>query len=85
MQHLGFPVVVLVSLAKSGFALIYGVDSSTLVPGGTYSTAKGEGFTKAIIRAYEAWEGGGQVDPNFIGSYNNARAAGITNIDAYWL
>ena len=83
MQYLGFPAVVLVSLAKSGFALIYGVDSSTLVPGGTYSTAKGEGFTKAIIRAYEAWEGGGQVGPNFID--NNARATGITNIDAYLL
>ena len=55
-----------------------------LVPEGTYSTAKGEGFTKAIIRAYEAWGGGGW-DPNFIGSYNNARAVGITNIDAYWL
>ena len=59
------------------------VGSSTLVPEGTYSTAKGEGFTEAIIRAYKAWGGDGQVDPNFIGSYNNARAAGITNIDAY--
>ncbi|KZP08576.1 glycoside hydrolase family 25 protein [Athelia psychrophila] len=29
-------------------------------------------------------EAGGQVDPNFVGSYNNARAAGYTNIDAYW-
>ena len=58
--------------------------SSTLVPEGTYSTAKGEGFTKAIIRAYEAWGGGGQ-DPSFIVSYNNASAVGITNIDAYWL
>ena len=55
-----------------------------LVPEGTYSTSKGEGFTKAIIRVYEAWGGGGW-DPNFIGSYNNARAVGITNIDAYWL
>ena len=60
------------------------VGSSTLVPEGTYSTAKGEGFTKAIIRAYEAW-GGGDQDPNFIGSYNNARAARITNINTYWL
>lgn len=77
---------VLASLASSGVALIQGVDSSTLVPEGTYSTAKGEGFTKAVIRAYEeACGSGGQVDPNFVGSYKNARAGGISSIDAYWL
>jgi len=27
---------------------------------------------------------GGEVDPNFVSSYKNSRAAGITNIDAYW-
>lgn len=24
------------------------------------------------------------MDPNFVATYNNARAAGITNIDTYW-
>lgn len=66
-------------------ALIYAVDSSQLVPEATYAKAKGEGFTKAIIRGYEEACGvGGEVDPNWVGSYNNARAAGITNIDVYW-
>ena len=70
---------------SSTLALIYGVDSSTLVSEATYAKAKSEGFTKAIIRGYEEACGvGGQVDPNFVPSYNNARAAGITNIDTYW-
>ncbi|GJJ12717.1 hypothetical protein Clacol_006961 [Clathrus columnatus] len=44
-----------------------------------------EGFTKAIIRGYEeACDIGGQVDPNFVPSYNNAQAVGITKIDTYW-
>jgi hypothetical protein len=69
----------------SSLALIHGVDSSALVPEATYHKAKGEGFTKAVIRGYEEACGvGGEVDPNFVGSYNNARAAGITNIDTYW-
>ena len=71
--------------ASSTLALVYGVDSSTLVSEATYAKAKSEGFTKAIIRGYEEACGvGGQVDPNFVPSYNNARAAGITNIDTYW-
>ena len=67
------------------YALVSGVDSSTLVSTATYSKAKSEGFTKAIIRGFEeACSVGGEIDPNFVGSYNNARAAGYTNIDAYW-
>ncbi|KAI8867500.1 glycoside hydrolase [Ramicandelaber brevisporus] len=55
--------------------LTHAVDSSTL----------GNGFTKAIIRGYqEACGSGGRVDPNFVSSYNNARAADFTDIDAYW-
>ncbi|KAG0057121.1 hypothetical protein BGZ83_001555 [Gryganskiella cystojenkinii] len=65
--------------------LVYGVDSSSLVSQATFTKAKGQGFTKAIIRGYqEACSNGGRVDPNFVPTYNNARAAGITNIDMYW-
>ncbi|KAF8322106.1 glycoside hydrolase [Clavulina sp. PMI_390] len=73
------------SYATGATALVYGVDSSQLVSTATYTKAKGEGFTKAIIRGYEEACGvGGQVDPNFVSTYNNARSAGITNIDTYW-
>lgn len=78
-------IFVIASLASSTLALVHGTDSSTLVSQATYTKAKGEGFTKAIIRGYqEACGSGGRVDPNFVATYNNARAAGITNIDAYW-
>lgn len=66
-------------------ALISGVDSSQLVTEATYAKARSEGFTKAIIRGYEEACGvGGEVDPNFVASYNNARAAGYTDIDTYF-
>jgi len=78
-------IVTLFTLASSTLALVHGVDSSTLVSTATYAKAKSEGFTKAVIRGYyEACAAGGNVDPNFVNSYNNARAAGITNIDTYW-
>ena len=71
--------------ASSALALVHGVDSSTLVSQTTYAKALGEGFTKAIIRGYEeACSAGGKVDPNFVPSYNNARAAGYTSIDTHW-
>lgn len=67
----------LAAFTASVSATILGVDSSSLVPESTYSTAKGEGFTKAVIRGFEEACGvGGQVDPNFVSSYKNARAAG---------
>lgn len=70
-------VVALTALAASASATVYGVDSSSLVPEGTYAIAKSEGFTKVVIRGYEeACGSGGEVDPNFVDSYNNARAAG---------
>lgn len=73
-------------LASAAHALVHGVDSSTLLPTATYSKAHSEGFTKAVIRGYqEACGSGGRVDPNFVPSYNNAKAAGYTNIDTYWL
>ncbi|KIM76492.1 glycoside hydrolase family 25 protein [Piloderma croceum F 1598] len=78
-------IILISTVVTSSLALVHGVDSSTLVSEATYAKTKGEGFTKAIIRAYEEACGvGGQVDPNFVSSYKNARAAGITNIDAYW-
>ena len=77
-------LLLLPALITSSYA-IYGVDSSSLVPESDYATALSEGFTKAVIRGYEeACSVGGEVDPNFVGSYNNARAAGFTNIDTYW-
>lgn len=78
-------LLLLPALIVSSYALVSAVDSSQLVPTATYSKALGEGFTKAIIRGYEEACGvGGEVDPNFVGSYNNARAAGYTDIDTYW-
>ena len=78
-------LLVVSAFTSSTLALVYGVDSSTLVSEATYAKAKSEGFTKAIIRGYEEACGvGGEVDPNFVPSYNNARAAGYTNIDTYW-
>jgi hypothetical protein len=77
--------VSLLALATSALALVYGVDSSVLVPEVAYANAKSEGFTKAIMRGFEEACGvGGEIDPNWVASYNNARAAGITNIDVYW-
>jgi len=85
MFHFMKKLALLPVLATSSYALVSAVDSSTLVSTATYSKALGEGFTKAIIRGYEeACSIGGEVDPNFVSSYNNARAAGITNIDTYW-
>ncbi|PPR00801.1 hypothetical protein CVT24_000733 [Panaeolus cyanescens] len=70
---------------KYYYALVSAVDSSQLVSEATYKKAFGEGFTKAIIRGYqEACGVGGQVDPNFVASYKNARAAGYRDIDMYW-
>lgn len=85
MLHFMKKLALLPALATSSYALVSAVDSSTLVSTATYSKALGEGFTKAIIRGFEEACGvGGEVDPNFVSSYNNARAAGITNIDTYW-
>jgi len=78
-------LALLPAFISSALALVSAVDSSTLVSEATYAKARGEGFTKAIIRGYEEACGvGGEVDPNFVSSYNNARAAGYTDIDMYW-
>lgn len=79
------PLLLLPALITSSYGLIFAVDSAQLVPEATYAKAHGEGFTKAIIRGYEEACGiGGEVDPNFVPSYKNARAAGYTDIDMYW-
>lgn len=78
-------IFLLPAFVVCSYALISAVDSSYLVPKATYVKAKSEGFTKAIIRGYEeACSVGGEVDSNFVSSYNNARAAGYTDIDTYW-
>lgn len=78
-------ILLLSALVASSYGLIYAVDSSQLVSEAIYARAHGEGFTKAIIRGYEEACGvGGEVDPNFVPSYRNARAAGYTDIDMYW-
>jgi len=78
------PLLLLPALIVSAYGLISAVDSSVLVSEAIYKKALGEGFTKAVIRGYEeACGAGGQVDPNFVSSYNNARAAGYTDIDTY--
>lgn len=76
---------IVVALASAVTALKHGVDSSVLVDTATYKKALGEGFTKAVIRGYqEACGSGGRVDPNFVQTYKNARAAGYTDIDTYF-
>ncbi|KAF8522575.1 glycoside hydrolase superfamily [Hysterangium stoloniferum] len=76
---------ILATFIAPSFALVHAVDSSSLVSVATYQRARGEGFTKAIIRGFqEACGVGGEVDPNFVATYNNARAAGYTDIDTYW-
>ena len=78
-------LLLLPALIASSYGLTHAVDSSQLVSEAIYAKALGEGFTKAIIRGYEEACGvGGEVDPNFVPSYNNARAAGYTDIDMYW-
>nr|QNJ46259.1 GH25 muramidase [Protostropharia semiglobata] len=78
-------LLALLPLLTQSYALTYAVDSSTLVSVATYTKAKSQGFTKAIIRGYqEACGSGGAVDPNFVQTYKNARAAGYTDIDMYW-
>jgi hypothetical protein len=77
-------LLVLPALIVSTYGL-FAVDSSALVPVADYTKARSQGFTRAIIRGYEEACGvGGKVDPNFVASYKNARAAGYTDIDTYW-
>lgn len=85
MVRLASLFTVLPALIVSSYGLIHAVDSSSLVSENDYARARAEGFTKAIIRGYEEACGvGGEVDPNFVPSYNNARGAGYTDIDTYW-
>jgi hypothetical protein len=78
-------LLALPAFVTSALALVHATDSATLVSVATFQRAKSQGFTKAIPRGYqEACGIGGRVDPNFVQTYKNARAAGITDIDAYW-
>jgi hypothetical protein len=79
-------VLVLPSLILSSYALIMAIDHTDEISVATYADFLKQGFTRVIIRAYNsACETGGEVNPAFIPSYNNARAAGITDIQGYVL
>ena len=79
-------LLIISAFTSSALALVHGVDLATLMSTAMYATAQSQGFTRAIIQGYqEACEAGGLVDPNFVTLYNNACAAGITNIDTYWV
>ncbi|KIJ35648.1 glycoside hydrolase family 25 protein [Sphaerobolus stellatus SS14] len=87
-------LLVLPTLFVSSLALIFAVESdtlastaasATLVSTAAYTMAKSQNFTRAVIRVYgPGCSVGGEVDPNFLSSYNNARAAGFSDIDIYW-
>lgn len=79
-------VVVLPVLIFPSYGLVYVIDSTDAVPEANYSQLLQAGFTRAIIRGYDsACTRGGEVNPNFVYSYVNARAAGYTDIQTYWL
>ena len=78
--------LITISLSQISLAQgVYGVDNSAPVDQALYSRAFGEGFHHLIIRGYqEACSIGGEVDPNFVSNFNNAIAAGYSEIDTYW-
>jgi hypothetical protein len=79
--------VVLPVLISPSYGLVNVIDcTDAVVPVANYSQIRQEGFTRAIIRGYDsACTSGGEVNPNFVSSYENARAAGYTDIHTYWL
>ena len=84
-------VLVLPGLILSSYGLIYAIDSTGVIPKASYSDLLKKNFTRAIIRGYNpaCSSTGGEVNPDFVASYNNARAAGYgangTDIQTYWL
>ena len=79
-------VLVLSVLTLSSYGLISAVDSTDAVTEAEYSGALKGGFTRAIIRGYDSFcGGGGEVNPNFVAAYQNAVAAGYTDIQTYFL
>ena len=79
-------VLVLPVLILSSYGLILAVDSAGPTQAISYSYLGIRGFTRAIIRGYDpACSKGGQVNSDFVKSYANARAAGFTDIQTYFL
>eukprot|EP00731_Ephydatia_muelleri_P022679 Em0015g262a len=58
----------------------YGVDISSPISETTFSCLIGDGFTFAIVRAYES---SGTPDKNAPATIANARAAGMKYVDVY--
>lgn len=55
-----------------------GIETETLVSASSYGCLKSNGYSEAVVRAYQAF---GRVDPNFAASATNAQNAGLA-IDA---
>lgn len=78
-------LLILPAFVLSSYGAINAVDSNSTVSVASYTEAFNQGFTRAIIRGFNSdCSVGGQIDPNFVTSYNNARAAKYTDIQAYW-
>ena len=79
-------VLVLPGVILSSYGLIHAIDSTDVMPEAIYCDLLKHNFTRAIIRGYTpACCTGGRVNPSFVPSYKNARAAGYTDIQTYWL
>ncbi|KAI8081285.1 glycoside hydrolase family 25 protein [Halteromyces radiatus] len=84
-----FPIIFYLTLLLVGISFVQadskGVDVSSLTSTSAFQCVKGQGYTRAGVRAYiEAWGGnpGGKVDANLVQNYNNAIAAGLS-VDLY--
>jgi hypothetical protein len=80
-------VFTLAALTTLASADLKGFDISQPQSSSFWSCMHSNGFNKVAIRIYqEACGPGGQVDPNFLASYNAAKAAGFSapnGIDGY--
>ena len=69
--------------SSGGSSGISAFDISSAQPSAFWTCAAGT-YKKAVIRGYQqACGSGGQVDSNLATSYRAAKAAGLTNVDAY--
>jgi len=58
----------------------YGVDVSTLISVENWTCLKTSSYTFAVVRIYRSV---GKIDDNAVNTINNARTAGILNVDGY--
>ncbi|KAF2428810.1 hypothetical protein EJ08DRAFT_311398 [Tothia fuscella] len=80
--------LVFIASAATVFADLKGFDISQAQSTSFWSCMRNNGYNKVLIRAYfqSCGSKGGDIDPNFIKSYNAARNAGFKapdEIDAY--